>query len=264
MVKEFKNKNYWALILGGSAGLGFASAKKLAEEGMNIIIVHRDRKSKMPEIEAGFSEIKNLDVQFKSFNVDAMNAGKREETVQEIKNIVLPQGKIRSLVHSVAKGNLKPMEGQEPTLKIDDFHITIDAMAVSLYDWVKEIFDQGLFANDSRVISFTSAGNKKPWKGYAAVSAAKVVLEAITRNIALEFAPHGIRANCLQAGTVDTASFRAIPGSDKLLERAIKANPFKKLTTPEDVANTVFLLSKDEASWINGTVIPVDGGEHLS
>jgi enoyl-[acyl-carrier protein] reductase I len=55
-----------------------------------------------------------------------------------------------------------------------------------------------------------------------------------------------------------------IPGSDKIKEITIQRNPFNRLTRVEDVANVVYLLSKDEASWINGAVIPVDGGEHLS
>ena len=149
-------------------------------------------------------------------------------------------------------------------LKQDDFALTIAAMGTSLYDWTRAIFEADLFAEDSRIISFTSEGNSKAWKHYAAVSAAKVTLEAITRNIALEFAPYGIKANCIQAGVTDTDSLRRIPGSDTLLVLALKRNPNKRLTKPEDVASAVYLLCKDEAAWITGTIIPVDGGEHLS
>ena len=152
----------------------------------------------------------------------------------------------------------------KPMLQTDDFNLTINAMAISLYDWTKSLFEAQLFANDTRIISFTSEGNTKAWQNYAAVSAAKVTLEAITRNIALEFAPFGIRANCIQAGVTDTASLRMIPGSEQLKAHSLKRNPFKRLTQPEDVANAVYLLCKDEARWINGCVIPVDGGEHIS
>ena len=136
-------------------------------------------------------------------------------------------------------------------------------MAVCFYDWVQHLFAEKLFAKDTRLISFTSEGNQKAWPNYAAVSAAKAALEAITRNIALEFAPHGIRANCIQAGVTDTASFRMIPASEILKEQSLLRNPFGRLTTPEDVANVVYLLCRKEAAWINGTVIPVDGGEHI-
>lgn len=264
-MKEFENKNYWALILGGSSGLGLATAKKLAKHGMNVCIIHRNSRAQEDEINTEFDKIRAENVQFKSFNIDAFKPEKREQIISELKTLFGSQGKIRTLVHSVAKGNLKPMISEDsPTLKTDDFNLTINAMAISLYDWTTSIFEAQLFSEDARIISFTSEGNTKAWKHYAAVSAAKVTLEAITRNIALEFAPFGIRANCIQAGVTDTASLRMIPGSDQIKAHSLKRNPFKRLTQPEDVANAVYLLSKDEASWINGCVIPVDGGEHIS
>lgn len=265
MVKEFENKNYWALILGGSAGLGLASAKKMAAHGCNIIIVHRNSKGDLPSIEKEFETIKATGVELVSFNKDAMSVEKREDIIQDIKEKLGDKGKIRILLHSIAKGNLKPMIADErPALQNDDLHLTLETMAISLYDWTKVIFDNKLFAPDARIISFTSQGNTKAWKGYAAVSAAKAALEAITRNIALEFAPHGIRANCIQAGLTDTVSFRMIPGHEELKERSLHQNPFKRLTTPEDIANVVYLLSKDEAAWINGSIIIADGGEHIN
>ena len=264
MVKEFKDKNEWALILGGSSGLGLATAKKLAKHGMNICIVHRNSRSQLADIEKEFNEITHQGVGFISYNTDAFHLEKRtvliEDLVAEIKG-----GKIKTLVHSVAKGNLKPMISElTPTLQTDDFQLTIQAMGISLYDWTKAIFDARLFSDDARVVSFTSEGNTKAWKNYAAVSAAKATLEAITRNIALEYAPFGIRANCIQAGVTDTASLRMIPGSDEIKKHSLLRNPFNRLTLPEDVANVVYLLSKDEASWINGTIIPVDGGDQIS
>ncbi len=263
MVEDFKDQNYWALILGGSSGLGYASAKKLAKHGMNIIIIHRDRRSEIPDIEEAFDDIRNSGVQFESFNADAVKKESREELVEKIKVLLGENGKIRTLLHSIAKGNLKPMIGEDALLENLDFQLTIDAMALSLYDWTQAIFRNGLFAKDARVISFTSDGNKKAWKNYAAVSAAKVTLEALTRSMALEFARHGIRANCIQAGITVTRSFQMIPGNETLRVHALKHNPFKRLTVPDDVANVVYLLSKDEASWITGTIIPVNGGEHL-
>lgn len=262
MVKEFQH-NQWALILGGSSGLGLATAQKLAKHGLNICIVHRNRRSEIPQIEVEFLKIKNEGVELLTFNEDAFKPETRTRIINTITK--LKNGCIKILVHSVAKGNLKPMVSDgSPTLKNDDFHLTLDAMAFSLYDWTKAIFEAKLFAEDTRIISFTSEGNTKAWQNYAAVSAAKTALEAITRNIALEFAPYGIKANCIQAGVTDTASLRAIPGSEKIKEHTLKRNPFKRLTKPEDVANVVYLLCKKEAKWINGCIIPVDGGEHLS
>jgi enoyl-[acyl-carrier protein] reductase III len=263
-MREFKGKNYWAVILGGSSGLGLATAKKLAKHGMNICVIHRNSRLQEDAIQAEFEIIKNEDVQFISFNIDAFNNEKRDIAIQAFNELLGENGRIKTLVHSVAKGNLKPMISEnKPVLKNDDFALTINAMAISLYDWTKALYSNNMFAKDARIISFTSEGNTKAWENYAAVSAAKVTLEAITRNIALEFAPFGIKANCIQAGVTDTSSLRMIPGSEKIIEYTIKRNPNKRLTIPEDVANAVYLLSKDEASWITGTIIPVDGGEHL-
>lgn len=265
MVKEFKHHNYWAVILGGSSGLGLATAKKLAKHGMNICIVHRNSRTQKESITSEFECIKAEGVQFKSYNVDAFKSEKINEVIAELSQIFDKKGKIRTLVHSVAKGNLKPMLSEDkPTLNSNDFNLTINAMAISLYDWTQAVFEANLFADDARIISFTSEGNTKAWKNYAAVSAAKVTLEAITRNIALEFAAHGIKANCIQAGVTITASLRMIPGSEEIIKHSLLRNPNKRLTMPEDVANAVYLLSKDEANWINGCVIPVDGGEHIS
>jgi len=263
-MKEFEDKNEWALILGGSSGLGLATAKKLAKHGMNICIVHRNSKAQQKNIEVAFEEIAKNGIEFVSYNTDGLNLEKRTALIEDLQEEI-EGGTIKTFVHSVAKGNLKPMISDEkPMIHTDDFQLTIQAMGISLYDWTKALFEAKLFANDARVISFTSEGNSKAWKNYAAVSAAKVTLEAITRNIALEFAPFGIRANCIQAGVTDTASLRMIPGSDLIKEHSLKRNPYNRLTLPEDVANVVYLLSKDEASWINGTIIPVDGGEHIS
>ena len=265
MVKEFEHKNQWALVLGGSAGLGLATAKKLAAHGCNIIIVFRSARVHLPGVEKEFDAIRTTGVQFLAFNKDAMNREKRMEMTGEIVTALGNTGKIRVLVHSIAKGNLKPMiDPGKPELQNEDFHLTLDSMAICLYDWTKLLHEKKLFADDARVISFTSEGNRKAVKSYAAVSAAKAALEAITRNIALEFAPAGMKANCIQAGVTDTESFRMIPGHEQIKAHALDHNPFKRLTTPEDIANVVYLLCKDEAAWINGSVIIADGGEHIN
>ncbi|NHF60013.1 SDR family oxidoreductase [Flavobacteriaceae bacterium TP-CH-4] len=253
-----------ALILGGSSGLGLATAKKLARHGYDIVIVHRDRRSDIEEVESHFQEITSRGVSLHSFNLDAVNAEKRNAMISQLKELLGEENKVKVLVHSLAKGNLKPMQSErEKELDHQDFQITLDAMAISLYDWTKALVDAGLFAADARIVSFTSEGNTKAWANYGAVSAAKAALEAITRNIALEFAPSGIKANCIQAGVTDTKSFRSIPGSELLKGNALERNPSGRLTTPQDVANVVYLLTTQEAKWITGTVIKVDGGESL-
>jgi NAD(P)-dependent dehydrogenase (short-subunit alcohol dehydrogenase family) len=146
----------------------------------------------------------------------------------------------------------------------DDFARTILSMGTSLLGWTQGAFSMNLFADDARIFGLTSEGNEVAWKGYAAVSAAKVSLEALCRSIATEFAPHGLRCNVIQAGVTETPALAAIPGSDQLKAQARLRNPSGRLTIPRDVANVIYLLSREEAAWINGEVIRVDGGEHIS
>jgi len=296
---KFSKKGYWAIILGGSSGIGLATAEKLAKEGMNLCVLHRDRKKDMQEIQARFESFKSLGVKVLSYNLDAIKSENIEKVIASLKEEMGETGRVRLLLHSIAKGNLKPMtdtqdvrenslnekagveqtplsqafkdlqlilrdEGVDkdrPVLTRQDFQLTIEAMALSLYEWVQYLHNSSLFAADARVIGLTSAGNTKAWRDYAAVSAAKSALEAICRSISLEFARFGIRCNVVQPGITDTPSLRMIPSSDILKLNAAVRNPFQRLTQPSDIANALFLLCTDEASWINGAIIPVDGGE---
>lgn len=309
---NFKNKNYWAVILGGSSGFGLATAKKLSAMGMNICVVHRDRRGAMERIEKEFDIIRAAEVEFISFNADALSEAGRAEIIQSLKQKI-GSGKVRTLMHSIAFGNLKLIAPQKKLetesaaqllakkLNIDsqtltkaanelllegvddlvgiadpaqynnelfigeeDLHNTVYAMGTSLLTWTQDIFNQNLFADDARVFGMTSEGNEVAWRGYAAVSAAKVALEAVSRAIALEMSAFGIRSNIIQAGVTDTPALRMIPGNVQLVAAARRRNPFKRLTTPKDVAGVIALLSLDEAAWINGDVIRVDGGEHIS
>lgn len=256
-MNEFKNQ--WAIILGGSSGLGLASAKKLASEGMNLCIVHRDRKSNLPNFEEEVDKMKAHGILIKTFNQNALDNAVRLQIIEQ-----LPKNSVCLLLHSIAKGSLKEMKGSESEiLSKEDLEITIHAMAISWYEWSNTLIEQNVFSNKARNISFTSEGNTRVWPGYAAVSAAKSVLESLMRNMAVEWAEFGINTNCIQAGTTRTASFSAIPGSDILGKKALERNPFGRLTQPEDVANAVYLLCKKEADWINGTILKVDGGESL-
>lgn len=250
-------KDHWAIILGGSSGLGLASAIKLASAGMNICIVHRDRRSNLVDFEIEINKIKTHGVMVKTFNQNALDKEIRIQIIEQ-----LPKNSVRLLLHSIAKGSLKELKGTN-ILSKDDLEITIHAMAISWYEWSQDLIKHNLFSEKARNIAFTSEGSNRVWPGYGAVSAAKSVLESLMRNMAIELADLGINTNCIQAGTTRTASFLAIPGSDILAEKTLERNPFGRLTRPEDIANAVYLLCKTEADWINGTILKVDGGESL-
>jgi NAD(P)-dependent dehydrogenase (short-subunit alcohol dehydrogenase family) len=160
--------------------------------------------------------------------------------------------------------SLRPVDHGQAVLQDEDMARTIYSMGTSMLTWVQRLHSEGLFAADARVIGLTSEGNAVAWRGYAAVAAAKSALESVSRAIAVEFAPYGIRSNIVQPGVTDTPALRLIPGSAHMKAGAQRRNPFGRLTTPEDVADVVYLLSLDEARWINGALIRADGGEHIA
>src|SRR5690606_35844226 len=127
------------------------------------------------KINLDFEEIKSHGGEFLSFNADVLNEDKRLAALTQLKAKMGDTGTVRCLLHSIAKGNLKAMTIDELSsdeakgLQSDDFRITIENMAISLYSWTLDVFVQGLFAGDARVISFTSEGSHKAWRNYAAV-----------------------------------------------------------------------------------------------
>lgn len=259
----------WALILGGSSGFGLATAKVLAERGMSVCVVHRDRRGSMPRVETAFEEIRSHGGGFLSMNLDALSDQGRADTLHALAQAMGDRGKVRVLLHSIAYGNLKPLASdaagsEQPLMEDEDVERTVYAMGTSLLSWVQAVFSRGLFAPDARVFGLTSEGNQVAWPGYAAVSAAKAALESVARSIAVEFAPFGIRCNVLQPGVTDTPALRMIPGHERMHETAERRNPFGRLTRPEDVAGVIWLLSRPEAAWVNGALIPVDGGERIA
>jgi NAD(P)-dependent dehydrogenase (short-subunit alcohol dehydrogenase family) len=167
-------------------------------------------------------------------------------------------------VYSLQSITSAPEYSADAFIEEEDLARTIHSMGTSLLGWTQRLRERGMFADDARVFGLTSEGNTVAWKGYAAVAAAKVALESVSRSIAVEMAHFGIRSNIIQAGVTDTPALRMIPGSGHLKAQAVTRNPFGRLTTPEDVANVIYLLSQPEAAWINGEIIRVDGGEAIS
>lgn len=283
----------WVLILGSSSGFGAACSKALAEAGYNVFGVHLDRASGMPRVNAVIEEIAATGAQVKFWNKNVARDENRFEILAGIAETLTGQkldfgslsfadennreaileilsnalrdykGAIKGVLHSVAFGSLQPFISDELKQQTSrkQLEMTLDVMANSLVYWVQDLARTRLIDNGSKIFSMTSAGSHRAWHGYGPVSAAKAVLEAHTRQLALELGPRGIRINCFEAGVTDTPALRMIPGSDVLKEEALRRNPGGRLTTPEDIAATFVALMDSQVTWINGTIIKVDCGE---
>lgn len=258
------NKQPWALILGASSGFGEATAIELARAGMNIFGVHMDRRATMPHVEEIQARIRELGRECEFFNFNAAEEEKRKECVEQIRRLVVnPPGTLRVLLHSIAWGALKPLAGAETVANQKQIESTADIMGHSLVYWVQECLWAGLFDKGARIFAMTSSGGGKAIPNYGPVSAAKAILEAHIRQLALELAPAGITANAIMAGVTDTPALRQIPGHEKLMEIARMRNPNKRLTTPQDVARCIAALCHPATYWLTGNTLQVDGGENI-
>jgi len=256
-------KGKWALVLGASSGFGESIALKLAELGVNIVGVHLDRKSTLPHVEEVVTKIKGHGAKAMFFNANAADKVKRQDILKEV--AAQTEGGVDCLVHSLAFGTLKPFLAKEEKdrISVEQMEMTLDVMAHSLVYWTQDLFQNNLLKKGAKIFAMTSSGGTRVWPTYGAVSAAKAALESHCRQLALELGPHGVSVNAIRAGVTDTPALRKIPGHEQMIEIAKGRNPWKRLTRPEDVADIIALLIHNEAAWLTGDTLGVDGGEDI-
>ena len=272
------------MILGGSSGFGLATAHKLAEHGMNLCVVHRDRRAQLARIEPEFEKLRGHGGQVLTINADALDADKRAEILDQLATALGARG---PRARAAALGRLRQPEaarrregapaparrrarraGRDPSafrasawwrpptsssrrgstsctrwprrrsIRRAPFSTPTTSRARSTA-WARACSTGRRICTPAACSPATRASSASParatrvaWKGYAAVSAAKVALEAVARSIAVEFAPHGVRCNVIQAGVTETPALAAIPGSAVLKAQARLRNPFGRLTQP--------------------------------
>ena len=255
----------WALILGASSGFGAASARRLAAAGMHVAGVHLDRRSAQPAVDAITAEIEGHGRQAAFYNVNAADADRRREIVDDLQGRT-GEGGVRLLLHSLAFGTLGHFIDREtPKRSISQrqMEMTLDVMANSIVYWTQDLFTRGMLPRGAKIYGMTSAGDARVIPYYGAVSGAKAVLGSHIRQLAAELAPDGVAVNAIKAGVTPTPALDKIPSAGQLLDFARDHNPSGRVTSPEDVAEALVRLSIDESHWITGNTINVDGGEDI-
>src|SRR5882724_3761098 len=193
---------------------------------------------------------------------------RRAETAADMERILRErgeEGQLRVMLHSLAFGTLKlfmaePMKEAVTKAQMD---MTVDVMAHSLIYWAQELVGRGLMGRGGRIYAMTSSGGARALPFYGPVSAAKAALESNIRQLAVELAPLGISANSIRAGVTATPAAKVIPNFEEFSKEAARRNPHRRLTTTDDVARAIVVLSHPDTHWITGNVIGVDGGEEI-
>ena len=250
----------YALILGVSSGIGAACAKEFAKAGISVIGLYM-RKPK--------NQIEELNNDILAYNVDSrlikMNACNYDQMETLLSSEEFNNIKIKVFIHSLAFGSMKPFIHNESSKRLNKKNIdmTLDVMSNSLVYWTQSLNENNLFIDGSQIISMTSAGARRQWISYGAVSMSKAALESATRQLAVELSTKKIAVNAIQAGVTDTPALRKIPGNNDMIKKVTEINPSKRLTTPEDVAKVAAMIGSSYDTWMTGNTIRVDGGEDI-
>lgn len=264
----------WALILGASSGMGEATSVALAEAGYDIFGVHLDSRSRRDHVDEVTARIRATGRTAQFLNINAADDAQRASAIAALADRFAEirasgaRPHLRVVLHSLAFGSLAPYlaDDRGPAIDRRKMEMTADVMAHSLVYWAQDLFAAGLLEEGSRIIAMTSEGSSLVVPTYGAVSAAKAALESHVRQLALEFGHRrtGITVNAIQAGVTMTPALMKVPVHDQIIEMSRRRNPSGRMTTTDDVARAIVGLASDAFGFVNGAVIPVDGGEAIT
>ena len=238
-----------AFVSGGSRGIGFAIAQKLAERGSHIVFTYLRSRSDAQEAEKKLSSHRIRVVSIRA------NMGNQDQVRKVFETIQKEFGALDFLVHNAATGDLKPVLNftQEEWQRTMDINLNALLLCAQLGAPLMK-------GRHGKIVSISSHGSIRCLPDYSAVGVAKAAMESLSRYLALELAPKGINVNVVMAGTTDTRSLRGIPGHEEMIHEAKTRTPTGRIGHPEDIASVVTFLCSEESRWVVGQTIVADGG----
>jgi len=243
-------KTKLAIVTGGAAGLGLAMSTKFVAAGIRTVMIGRNEEA-LKATAATLGELcsyKVLDLQ----QLDAIPA-----CIAEIVNTF---GQIDILINN-AGINMKK-EFLEVTDQ--DFYNIIQTNVLSVFAISREVSKVMVKQGQGAIVNISSMAAQYGIPKVIAYTAAKSAIEGMTKAMAVELSPLGIRVNCIAPGFIKTAmSSKALDNDPERKNKVLSRTPMGHLGLPEDVADTALYLSSDAAKYITGTILPVDGGNSI-
>lgn len=248
-----------ALVTGSTRGIGRATAVRFAAEGASVIVTGRTE-------DAGRgveSEIRDAGGEATYVRTDLTH---EDDVVAAVEAAVDTYGKLTTLVNNAAPTELMGPGRQDRrvTELENDAWDAIMLVALKAVVWACKYAIPEMAKADadagSSIVNISSAASMLGTPGLDTYTAAKGALNTLTRSMAVEYAADGIRSNCIVSGMVLTSEGAHKMMEDPVIGGATRAMHLTRLGLPDDIANAALFLASDEAAFITGAVIPVDGG----
>lgn len=170
-------------------------------------------------------------------------------------------GRVDVLVHAVAFANRDDLGGRFVDVSRDGFRMALDISAFSLIALTKRA--EPLMSEGSSIISLTYYASEKVMPKYHVMAVAKSALETITRYLANDLGPKGIRVNAISAGPIKTLAAAGVPGFRMMLKYAEQVSPLRQSVSQDDVGQVALWLASDMSRMVTGEVVHVDAGYHI-
>lgn len=237
------------LLTGASRGIGHATVKRFASAGWRVIACSRQPVPENCPWDAGGDN---------HVQVDLADPADTLRAIDEIK-LRLSEGKLHALVNNAGispKSDGGARMGTIQTPLVDWQHVfQVNFFAPIML--ARGLMDE-LTATKGAVVNVTSiaGGRVHPFAG-AAYATSKAALAALTREMAADFGPVGVRVNAISPGEIDTAILS--PGTEKIVETL----PMRRLGTPEEVAKAIYFLCTEASSYVTGAELHINGGQHV-
>ena len=243
---DFTNKT--AVVTGGSRGIGLEIATKLAQGGANIAILYVGDESEGIKAK---EELLQYGTKVEQYFCDVSDFEASQKVVEQV---IKEFGGIDFLINNAGITRDKLILNMDEK----DFDAVIGVNLKGTFNMIKHTYKHFMKKRFGRIVSTSSIVGLNGNAGQANYSASKAGIIGLTKSVAKELAGRGVTANAVAPGYIGTDMTNVL--SDKVKD-AMKAQiPAKRIGTPEDVANVVAFLCSDEASYVTGEVIRVDGG----
>ena len=241
-----------AVVTGGMGGLGEAICMKLARMGIKVVVTYSPSNTKSA---AWLKEMEARDYHFRAYPVDVADFDSCAAAVAKIQKEV---GPVDILINNA--GITRDMTFKK-MMKVD-WSAVVSTNLDSVFNMSKPIVDGMVERGWGRVINVSSVNGQKGAFGQTNYSAAKAGMHGFTKALALEVARKGVTVNTISPGYIGTAMVTAIP-EDVLNTKIVPQIPIGRLGKPEEVAGLCAYLASDEAAFITGANIAINGGQHM-